>query len=439
MRKRAARGAEALLALFLAAASAAALPASADEAQKLEEVEQDLAKAKAEAKAAKERAAAIAAEIDALRERLVAAASSAQNAEQDLADMTATLARLEEEERAKSADLARRREQTALTLAALQRLALRPPDALIAAPGTPLETVRGALLLTSAVPALMERTQTLRSELESLMQVRREIAESRAALGRAAGARGAAAEEITSLIDAKAALLAETEEARRDAAERAAALAAEAKDMRDLVSRLTAERERAAAAAAQSAARLQEQEEEQRAMDAEILNLPKSFEPPKQPPAEVAALGPQAVPLLEHPTLVRPFPSTPGGLLMPARGLVTKRFDPSAASGPLSKGVTIETLTGAQVVAPFDGHVVFQGPFRGYGAILIIEHTGGYHTLLSGLGRIDVAVGQWLLAGEPVGIMSSDETPELYVELRRASQPIDPLPWLQISGDKVKG
>jgi septal ring factor EnvC (AmiA/AmiB activator) len=438
VRKRVARGAEALLALFLAAASAAALPASADDAQKLQEVEQDLAKAKAEAKAAKERAAAIAAEIDVLRERLVAAASSAQNAEQDLADMTATLARLEEEERAKSADLARRREQTALTLAALQRLALRPPDALIAAPGTPLETVRGALLLTSAVPALMERTQTLRSELESLMQVRRKITESKAALDRAAGARGAAAEEIASLIDAKAALLAQTEEARRKAAERAAALAAEAKDMRDLVSRLTAERERAAAAAAQSAARLQE-EEDQRAIDAEILNLPKSFEPPKQPPAEVAVLGPQAVPLLEHPTLVRPFPSTPGGLLMPARGLVTKRFDPSAASGPLSKGVTIETLTGAQVVAPFDGHVVFQGPFRGYGAILIIEHTGGYHTLLSGLGRIDVAVGQWLLAGEPVGIMSSDETPELYVELRRASQPIDPLPWLQISGDKVKG
>ncbi len=435
MWQRAARGPKALLLASLAAALAPALPASAQDANELQQVEQELAKAKAAAKAAKERSAEIAAEIETLRARLIAAASSAPNAEQDLADMSTTLARLEVEERAKAEDLARRRQQTAATLAALQRLALRPPDALIAAPGSPLETVRGALLLRSAVPALTKRTQALREELQDLARVREEIAASKAALDRAAGARGAAAEEIASLIDAKAVLLAQTEDARRKAAERAASLAAEAKDMRDLLARLTAERERAAKAAEQAARA--EIEEEQIAD--ELLVIPPRFEQPSQPPAEVAALGPQAVPLIERPTLVRPFPDVPGGLLMPARGLVTRRFDASAGSGPLSKGVTIETLPGAQVVAPFDGHVVFQGPFRGYGAILIIEHTGGYHTLLSGLDRIDVAVGQWLLAGEPVGVMSSDGLPELYVELRRASQPIDPLPWLQISGDKVKG
>jgi septal ring factor EnvC (AmiA/AmiB activator) len=419
---------------MLAAALAAASPASAQDAAKLQQIEQDLAAAKSAAKAAAKRAAAIAAELETLRGRLIAAAGSAQSAEQDLADMTQTLARLEEEERVKAKDLALRQRQTALTLAALQRLALRPPDALIAAPGTPLETVRGALLLSSAVPALDERSRSLRAELETLARVRREIAESRAALDRAAGARGAATEEIASLIEAKAALLAETEEARRKAADRATGLAAEAKDMRDLLARLTAERERAAAA--EQAARATVEEE---ALADELLTIPPSLDAPAAPPAEVAALGPQAVPLIERPTLVRPFPAVPGGLLMPARGDVVRRFDASAASGPLSKGVTIETLPGAQVVAPFDGHVVFQGPFRGYGAILIIEHTGGYHTLLSGLGRIDAAVGQWLLAGEPVGIMGSDGTPELYVELRRASQPIDPLPWLQFSGIKVKG
>jgi septal ring factor EnvC (AmiA/AmiB activator) len=433
--RRAARGPEALLAGLLAAALAAALPAFAQDAARLQQIESDLAKAQAAARKAERSAAAIAAELASLRERLVAAASSAQTAEQDLADMSATLARLEEEERAKAADLARRRQQTALTLAALQRLALRPPDALIAAPGTPLETVRGALLLRSAVPALAQRTQSLRTELQSLARVRQEIAESKAALDRAAGARGAATEEIASLIDAKAALLAETEDARRKATDRASALAAEAKDMRDLLGRLTAERERAAKEAAHQA---RASGNEDPVAD-ELLDIPPSFGQPAQPPAEMAALGPQALPLIERPTLVRPFPAVPGGLLMPARGDVVRRFDGSAGSGPLSKGVTIETLPGAQVVAPFDGHVVFQGPFRGYGAILIIEHTGGYHTLLSGLGRIDAAVGQWLLAGEPVGIMDSEGIPELYVELRRASQPIDPLPWLQISGVKVKG
>ena len=430
MWNRTARGLEALIAAILAAALAAALSASAEERKNLQQIEGDLAKAKATAKTLEERGAALKAELDSLRERLIVTATAAQNAEQELASVAQTLARLEAEERSKEEDLSRRRKETALTLAALQRLALRPPDALIAAPGTPLETVRGALLLKSAVPALTQRSAALRADLESLALVRHEITDSHAALDRAAAERSAAADEIASLIDAKAALLSEAQAAGRNAAERAAALAAEAKDVRELLSRLAAEKERAAAT---------ERAAGEPKIDAEFLTLPPSFEPPADASAAVAALGPQAIPLIERPTLVRPFPEVPGSLFMPARGRVARLFDPSEESGPLSKGVVIQTLPGAQVVAPFDGHVVFQGPFRGYGSILIIEHAGGYHTMLSGLGRIDAAVGQWLLAGEPVGVMGSDGTPELYVELRRASQPIDPLPWLQISGDKVKG
>ena len=124
---------------------------------------------------------------------------------------------------------------------------------------------------------------------------------------------------------------------------------------------------------------------------------------------------------------------------MPVRGRISQHFAEAAVGGEPSRGIVIESLPGAQVVAPFDGHVVFEGPFRGYGSILIIEHPGGYHTLLSGLGRSDAVVGQWLIAGEPVGVMSAGGNPKLYVELRRASQPIDPLPWLQVSGGKVKG
>ena len=80
-------------------------------------------------------------------------------------------------------------------------------------------------------------------------------------------------------------------------------------------------------------------------------------------------------------------------------------FRPDAPDGTKSEGILFETLPGAQVVAPHDGQVVFRGPFRSYGELLIIEHRDGYHTLLAGLGRTDVVVGQWVLAGEPVGVM----------------------------------
>ncbi len=92
-------------------------------------------------------------------------------------------------------------------------------------------------------------------------------------------------------------------------------------------------------------------------------------------------------------------------------------------------------------MAPYDGLVVFAGPFRGYGRILILEHGEGYHTLLAGLTRIDTVLGQWLAAGEPVGLMEKEDrdAPVLYVELRRNGQPINPLPWLASQKDKVSG
>jgi septal ring factor EnvC (AmiA/AmiB activator) len=95
--------------------------------------------------------------------------------------------------------------------------------------------------------------------------------------------------------------------------------------------------------------------------------------------------------------------------------------------------MVIATRSGAQVVTPFDGQIVFEGPFRSYGQILIIEHRGGYHTVLAGLAHVDVVVGQWLKAGEPVGAMidTAQGHPQLYVELRRSGQPFDPAPWFK--------
>jgi septal ring factor EnvC (AmiA/AmiB activator) len=162
---------------------------------------------------------------------------------------------------------------------------------------------------------------------------------------------------------------------------------------------------------------------------------------------------------LSKPENVRPFPAGPdtAALVMPARGRVVRLYGQRDDDGASSKGISISTRAAAQVVAPYDGRIAYAGTFRSYGQILIIEHGGRYHTLLAGVDRIDAVVGQWVLAGEPIGVMSGGSTaaaagastsdsageaqghPELYLELRRNGQPINPLPWLAKTSDKVQG
>src|SRR3546814_13099052 len=111
------------------------------------------------------------------------------------------------------------------------------------------------------------------------------------------------------------------------------------------------------------------------------------------------------------------------------------------APGSTDKCISIRARPVAQVVAPFDGKIAYAGPFRGYGLILIIDHGGRYHTILAGFDRIDAVVGQWVLAGEPVARMGAAAAgnPELYFELRRTGQAINPLPCLATTDEKVRG
>jgi septal ring factor EnvC (AmiA/AmiB activator) len=147
---------------------------------------------------------------------------------------------------------------------------------------------------------------------------------------------------------------------------------------------------------------------------------------------------------LVRPDNVRAFPQGDAIplLIMPVRGQLVLAYGQRAlGADSVSKGISIQTRTQAQVVAPYDGQVVYAGKFRGYGQILIIEHDGRYHTLLAGLERIDAVAGQWILAGEPIGVMGSpqERSPELYLEFRHAGQPVNPLPWLATTDEKVQG
>jgi septal ring factor EnvC (AmiA/AmiB activator) len=123
-------------------------------------------------------------------------------------------------------------------------------------------------------------------------------------------------------------------------------------------------------------------------------------------------------------------------LRWPVSGAVRKNFGDRDADGVTSEGMTFIAPSGAPVVAPLAGKVVFAGPFRGYGQIMILQHDNGYHSFLSGFGRIDAETGQEVAAGEPLGVLpvKTGAKPELYFEWRRGGEPVDPAGWLVAKG-----
>src|SRR4029079_13395208 len=89
-----------------------------------------------------------------------------------------------------------------------------------------------------------------------------------------------------------------------------------------------------------------------------------------------------------------------GLLALPANGELVTSFGGDDGLGGHLAGILLGTRPGAQVTSPCDGKILFAGPFRGYGQMLIIGVSGGYHVLLSGLANVDGVVGPYVSAGE---------------------------------------
>ncbi len=397
-----------LLIAICAGAGADAAPKEKD----LKSVQQQIEREKERKKALEARSRKLLLETATLRRELIDVARSAQEKEALLTQLESQLSRLVREAEGREAALADQRRQLAGTLGALGRLSRNGPQALLVFPGKPTDMVRSAMLLRIAVPRLGDRAATLAVEIDTLTQVKKDIAGKLLSLRQASADRDEERNRLRRLLDRKSVLRQETEAAFRKNTRRMRELAAEAQNLRDLMVRL-------------------------RSKPAEASNKPQIAAIPPAPPR---AVTPPPSTLAGPPVGLRVFPDR-GPLTLPVRGRLVGRYGASTNFGNTAKGIRLETRPDAQVVTPFDGKVVFAGPFRNYGQILIIEHRGGYHTLLAGLAQIDAVVGQWLLAGEPLGSMATRKSgkPVLYVELRRNGQPINPLPWITAEKQRVRG
>lgn len=436
----------ALAATLLVVAS----PAGADQApqKQLQSVEQQLDQSRSKQDALSKQAEALASELASLRADSVQAAEAAQAHERTLSDLEDQLAALTADEAVKKGAIERDRAREADLLAALARLARNPPEALAFGPAQPSDAIHTGMLLGDTVPRLESEARSLRIELADLQRLRGEIARKRQATQTEQRALSAENTRLDGLILRKTALREQALQSAEETSQRMQQLSAQASDLRELIEKLDAERkarEEAARLEAERQAREQaaRQEAEQRA-EAErrsrLAAIP-SIEPSAGSSRTMTVTAPAPVrPDPSKPKTIRSFTKARGQVVFPASGVVLIRYGEPNENGISSKGLTLVTRPGAIVVAPFDGQIEFAGPFKGYGQILIIQHGDGYHSLLAGLDRIDGTVGDWLVSGEPVGAMATDEPkPRLYLELRHNGQPINPLPWLATRDEKVSG
>jgi septal ring factor EnvC (AmiA/AmiB activator) len=137
----------------------------------------------------------------------------------------------------------------------------------------------------------------------------------------------------------------------------------------------------------------------------------------------------------DFPTDLRqPFDSLRGKLPWPVQGKVIARFGELRAGGPLKwKGILIEANTGAQVRAPLPGRVEYADWLNGYGYLVVLNHGGGYRSFYGHNEQVYRRVGDMVAPGDVLGDLAErgGGKADLYMEIRKAEQPVDPQKWLR--------
>lgn len=346
---------------------------------------------------------------------LIQAAKTERKLSQDIDDIEGRLAGLRGQEAGIRQSLNARRGVLAEVLGALQRMGLNPPPALLVTPQDALASVRSAILLGAVIPELRAQTEELAGDLKELTRVTTSIEAERKSLVAKVADQAAEKKKLSLLLEEKEKLQTDSEAALQEERKKAADLAAKAGSVKELIAGLEAQIDSIRKAAEQ--ARLAEAAREQQAARPDI------------PIPEANRLA------------VSRFATMRGRVQLPVDGRIEKRFGDDDDTGSSLQGDMVTTQSGAIVTAPADGNVLYAGPFRSYGQLLILDAGDGYHIVLAGMDRISVSLGQSVLAGEPVGMMgearvastvafgSENARPELYIEFRKDGKPVDPAPW----------
>jgi murein hydrolase activator len=359
-----------LLFLFFTGLFIAPLTVHADNTkEKLKAVESTLEQRKAEAEALAQKAQEENSNLIDLRQQLIAASDALAQKQEEEKQLEDKQDELADDIAVKSKALADERRKLSGLIIALLELGRQPPETLLLQNGLTEDHIHRTIYVRAILPQVREEAEALGHDLLTLRGLKARMAEQERLTAAARDNLNQQRQNLDQLMKVRQGFLQRTEAQKEEIQRQLVSLSSEAKDLRQLLEKVT----------------------------------PKSRKSAPQTGA-------------------------PPSLKWPVAGPQTRHFGDRDADGVRSEGIAFAALPGAPVVAPAAGRVVFAGPFKGYGPIVILQHKGGYHSFLSGFGRIDAEMGEDVEAGEPIGVMPVKPAakPELYFEWRRNNEPVDP-------------
>ena len=313
------------------------------------------------------KARALASELDAR----IAASRAAVAASQSRFDA------IEGQRRILERRLAAERQPIARLIAGLVALQRRPAALAFVQPASLDSQAHVRAAIHALVPAIEARTAGLRAQVAQLDQVRAAAAVERSALDRAG----------TQLVAQQAAL-----------------------------SRYAAGRLRSAETATGQGLAAQDRA---LALADDVAQLQRALDEARVDAATATRLG--ALPRMAmQPGGAQP----PLSYRIPAGAIVTG-FGEQLDDGRRSAALVIAPQPDAAILAPHAGKIAFAGSLKGYGRVVIIEHGGGWTTVIAGLADASVVRGDQVSAGAPVGRAPSAD-PAIRLELRQNGTPVPP-------------
>jgi murein DD-endopeptidase MepM/ murein hydrolase activator NlpD len=117
----------------------------------------------------------------------------------------------------------------------------------------------------------------------------------------------------------------------------------------------------------------------------------------------------------------------------PVRGKVITGYG-AKTNGKSNDGINVAVPEGTPVKAAEDGVVAYSGnELKGYGNLILVRHSNGYVTAYAHASELLVKRGDTIKRGQVIaksGQSGEVGSPQLHFEIRKGSQPVDPLQFL---------